>query len=46
MKDNGAHFEELSWKDKEKVIKSLLFFINANYYKNSPVPEGDTKPNK
>ena len=46
LKDNGAHFEELSWKDKEKVIKSLLFFINANYYKNSPVPEGDTKPNK
>ncbi|GET89013.1 hypothetical protein, conserved [Leishmania tarentolae] len=35
LKDSGVAFEELSWKDKEKVIKSLLFFFNANYYKSS-----------
>ncbi|KAG5503508.1 hypothetical protein JKF63_05648 [Porcisia hertigi] len=34
LKNSGAFFEELPWKDKEKVIKSLLFFINANYYKS------------
>lgn len=39
LKNNGVFFEELPWKDKEKVIKSLLFFLNANYYKSSPTPE-------
>lgn len=39
LKNNGAFFEDLPWKDKEKVIKSLLFFLNANYYKSSPAPE-------
>lgn len=39
LKNSGAFFEELPWKDKEKVIKSLLFFFNANYYKSSsPAP--------
>ncbi|EPY25047.1 hypothetical protein AGDE_12047 [Angomonas deanei] len=31
---DGAYFGDLSWEDKEKVIKSLLFFINSTYYKN------------
>lgn len=30
---DGAFFQELPWEDKEKVIKSLFFFINTNYYK-------------
>jgi hypothetical protein len=42
LKSSGAHFEELSWKDKEKVIKSLLFFLNVNYYKSSSAPAIDT----
>ncbi|KAG5477823.1 hypothetical protein LSCM1_05125 [Leishmania martiniquensis] len=35
LKNSGIFFEELPWKDKEKIIKSLLFFLNANYYKSS-----------
>ncbi|EPY32160.1 hypothetical protein STCU_02946 [Strigomonas culicis] len=39
---NGASFGELSWEAKEKVIKSLLFYINSTYYRNSPgVADGD-----
>ncbi|KPI89191.1 hypothetical protein ABL78_1683 [Leptomonas seymouri] len=43
LKSNGAYFEDLSWKDKEKVIKALLFFLNANYYKNSPALDCGTQ---
>ncbi|KPA79251.1 hypothetical protein ABB37_05729 [Leptomonas pyrrhocoris] len=39
QRNSSAPFEDLSWKDKEKVIKSLLFFLNANYYKNTPGTE-------
>ncbi|AIN98794.1 hypothetical protein LPMP_241620 [Leishmania panamensis] len=39
LKNSGVFFEEMPWKDKEKVIKALLFFLNANYYKSlSPAP--------
>ncbi|KAK7199008.1 hypothetical protein NESM_000868500 [Novymonas esmeraldas] len=38
LKDGGVFFEDLPWRDKEKVIKSLLFFLNANYYKSSSPP--------
>lgn len=31
----GVYIEDLPWEDKEKIIKSLLFFINSTYYKNS-----------
>lgn len=31
----GAYVEEMSWEDKEKVIKALLFYINSTYYKSS-----------
>lgn len=30
----GVYIDELPWEDKEKIIKSLLFFINSTYYKN------------
>ncbi|CCW62626.1 unnamed protein product [Phytomonas sp. EM1] len=28
----GAYIEEMSWQDKEKVIKALLFYINSTFY--------------
>lgn len=30
--DAGVQFGQLSWADKEKVIRALLYFINTSYY--------------
>ncbi|KAG5478304.1 hypothetical protein CUR178_05019 [Leishmania enriettii] len=46
LKNSGVFFAELPWKDKEKIIKSLLFFLNANYFKSpsSAPPAVDCDP--
>lgn len=31
----GVYIDDLPWEDKEKIIKSLLFFINSTYYKGA-----------
>ncbi|RNF07785.1 hypothetical protein TraAM80_03159 [Trypanosoma rangeli] len=32
----GVHLSDLSWEDKEKIIKALLFFINQTCYQKLP----------
>ncbi|EKF38545.1 hypothetical protein MOQ_001242 [Trypanosoma cruzi marinkellei] len=32
----GAYLNDLSWEDKEKIIKALLFFINQTCYQKLP----------
>ncbi|KEG07483.1 hypothetical protein DQ04_09671020, partial [Trypanosoma grayi] len=32
----GVYLDDLSWEDKEKVIKALLFFINQTCYQRLP----------
>lgn len=39
--EQGASIDELSWEDKEKVIKALFFFINSTYYKAAPMADPD-----
>lgn len=33
--ESGVYIDDLPWEDKEKIIKSLLFFINSTYYKGA-----------
>ncbi|ORC86160.1 uncharacterized protein TM35_000302000 [Trypanosoma theileri] len=33
---DGAYLDDLSWEDKEKIIKALLFFINQTCYQRLP----------
>lgn len=47
--NEGVYLEDLSWEDKERIIKALLFFINQTCYQRLPgkcVTEDNEKPPK